>query len=128
MFDKIFYLQLDGRPINHADNPIFMNISGTGAVIESKMYETFHTATGLSNPTANTVRKSASTNFMDDPDQRQSEPKTMDHAASVTEKHYDMGGVGRKVTHLTFTHWLLQHWCSRFKVNSGWTRRVRGQH
>ena len=105
-----------------------MNISGTGAVIQNKMYETFHAATGLSNPTANTVRKFASTNFMDDPEQRQSEPKTMDHAASVTEQHYDQGGVGRKVTHLIFTHWMLQHRCSRFKVNSGLTGKVRGQH
>ena len=128
MFNKIFYLQLDGRPINHADNPIFMNISGTGAVIESKMYETFHTATGLSNPTANTVRKSASTNFMDDPAQRESEPKTMDHAASVTEKHYDLGGVGRKVTNVIFTNLMRQNRCFRFKANSGWTRRVKGQH
>ena len=105
-----------------------MNISGTGAVIQNKMYETYHAATGLSNPTANTVRKSASTNFMDDPEQRQSEPKTMDHGASVTEKHYDMGGVGRKVSNVIFTNWMQQNRYFRFKVNSGWTGRVRGQH
>ena len=85
---------------------LFYTAQGSTATVTPAMFKKFKDATGVANPTANTLRKSATTNFLDDPLQRDMEPEYMDHDKKVAKEHYDKGGVSRKVSDKSFCTYI----------------------
>lgn len=83
--------------MNAADTPAFLTATGAPADVEKAMFARFSAATGLHNVVSNTIRKSATTNYLNDPVEKHNEASTMDHGAKTATEHYDQGGTGQKV-------------------------------
>ena len=88
---------MKGKKLSDPDMPLFLSVSGGTASVGTSMFEKFKSATGVANPTANTLRKYATTSHRSDPAHREDEPEIMDHSTKVAKDHYDVGGASLKV-------------------------------
>ena len=71
--------------MNAADTPAFLTATGAPADVEKAMFARFSATTGLHNVVSNTIRKSATTNYLNDPVEKHNEASTMDHGAKTAQ-------------------------------------------